>query len=266
MDLQLAGKTAIVTGGGSNIGRGISLGLAKEGANVVIADVDETAAKKVADQANALEAGGKTIAIRCDVTNYQNVEAMINQAVQQFGQVHALVNNVGWTVDQLFIERSRQDWEKEVNLNLWSVINCCRAMLPHMIEKSYGHIVSIGSDAGRMGEYREAVYSGCKAGVIGLTKALAREVGRYGITLNVVCPGTTPPGSVDELSEVSAWRGEMGQMFMNPEIQKKAAERYPLRRLGTPGDIASAVAFLASDAARHITGQTLSVSGGYSMM
>jgi len=263
MDLGLRGKTAIVTGGGSNIGRAIALTLAGEGANVVIAEIDEAAGKKVADQANALGAGGRTVFIKCDVTDYQQVEAMVDRAIQEFGQIHILVNNVGWTIDRLFLDKPREEWEKEIALNFWSVINCCRAVLPRMIEKGYGRVVSIGSDAGRMGEYREAVYAGCKAGIIGLSKALAREVGRYGITLNVVCPGLVP-AKPEEMSERSIWR-EMGEIF-TPEALQKAAQRYPLRRLGTPQDVANAVAFLASDAASYITGQTLSVSGGYTMM
>ncbi|HKZ51350.1 MAG TPA: SDR family NAD(P)-dependent oxidoreductase [Dehalococcoidia bacterium] len=264
MDLQLRGKTAIVTGGGSNIGRGISLTLAREGANVVIADIGGEGAKKVADQANA-QGGGKAIVVRCDVTDYQNVEAMVNRAAQEFGQVHVLVNNVGWTIDRLFLQKPREEWQQEVNLNLWSVINGCRAVLPHMIEKGYGHIVSIGSDAGRMGEFREVVYGACKSGVIGLSKALAREVGRYGITVNVVCPGLVIP-SEEEMGEQSIWRDPDLRATFTPENLEKAAQRYPLRRLGTAQEIADAVTFFASEAARHVTGQTLSVSGGYTMM
>jgi 2-hydroxycyclohexanecarboxyl-CoA dehydrogenase len=264
MDLGLTGKTVIVTGGASNIGRAIALSFAREGSNVVIADIDEGQAQKVASQADALGAGGRTIVVRTDVTDHQHVDAMVGRASDEFGSVHVLVNNVGWVLDRLFLEQPREEWEKEVDINLWSVINCMRAALPQMAENGYGRVVSISSEAGRMGEYREAVYSACKAGVIGLTKALAREVGRYGITLNVVCPALTVPRSEEEISEQSIWKA--GLELFTPEAQEKAKQRYPLRRLGTPEDIASAVVFLASDAASFITGQTLSVSGGYTMM
>ncbi|MGQ9573514.1 MAG: SDR family NAD(P)-dependent oxidoreductase, partial [Dehalococcoidia bacterium] len=264
MDLGLAGKTVIVTGGASNIGRAIALGFAREGSNVVIADIDEAQGQKVASQANALGSKGRTIVIRTDVTDYPEVEAMAGQASQEFGRIHVLVNNVGWVVDRLFLEQARDEWEKQVNINLWSVINCVRAVLPSMMDAGYGRIVSIGSEAGRMGEYREAVYSACKAGIIGLSKALAREVGRYGITLNVVCPSLTVPASEEEMSEQSMWK-TMLPLF-TADAQEKAKQRYPLRRLGTAQDTANAVLFLASDAASFITGQTLSVSGGYTMI
>jgi len=264
MDLGLAGKSVIVTGGASNIGRAIALGFAREGANVVIGDIDEGQALKVASEAEASKSAGRTIVVRTDVVNPQEVEALVERAVGEFGQVHVLVNNVGWVLDRLFLEQAREEWQRLVNINLWSVINCVHAVLPHMVEQGYGHIVSIGSEAGRMGEYREAVYGACKAGTIGLSKALAREVGRYGITLNVVCPALTVPESEEEFGEQSMWK--VAAPFFGPEAREKASQRYPLRRLGTAEEVANAVLFLASDAASFITGQTLSVSGGYTMI
>ncbi len=266
MDLGLKGKTAIVTGGGSNIGRAISLTLAAEGCNVVIADIDEPQAQKVIEQ--CIGSGGNGIMVKTDVSDWEQVRAMVKKAIDTFGQVDVLVKNVGWIRDRLFIEKPREEWEKEIKLNFWPPINCIRAVLDHMIERRYGHIVSIASDAGRMGEFREAVYGGCKAGVIALTKSVAREVGRYGINLNVVCPGLTVP-TEEETGQGSMWSkstpDSMGTLF-TPEMLEKAARAYPLRRLGTAQDMASAVVFLASDAASYITGQTLSVSGGYTMM
>jgi len=264
MDLGLAGKSVIVTGGGSNIGRAIALGFAREGANVVIGDIDEGQALKVASEAEASRPAGRTIVVRTDVVNPQEVEALVERAIGEFGQVHVLVNNVGWVLDRLFLEQAREEWQRLVNINLWSVINCVHAVLPHMVEQGYGHIVSIGSEAGRMGEYREAVYGACKAGTIGLSKSLAREVGRYGITLNVVCPALTVPESEEEFGEQSMWK--VAAPFFGPEAREKASQRYPLRRLGTAEEVANAVLFLASDAASFITGQTLSVSGGYTMI
>ena len=262
MDFGLKGKTAIVTGGGSNIGRAISLTLAAEGCNVVIADIDEPQAQKVVEK--CVESGGNAIAVKTDVSDWGQVQAMVKKAIDTFGQVDVLVNNVGWVRDRLFIETPREEWEKEAKLNFWPPINCIRAVLDHMIERRYGHIVSLASDAGRMGEFREAVYSSCKGGVIALTKSIAREVGRYGINLNVVCPGLTPATSPEEVGEY----GSFGRGFspMDPERVEKASKLYPLRRLGKGRDIANAVAFLASDAASFITGQTLSVSGGYTMI
>jgi 2-hydroxycyclohexanecarboxyl-CoA dehydrogenase len=146
---------------------------------------------------------------------------------------------------------------------MWGFINCTRALLEGMIENSRGRIVSISSDAGRIGEWREAVYSGTKAGVIAMSKAIAREVGKHGITLNVVCPGFVP-GRPESSGRESVWAGDQGAQF-TPEVLERVARSYPLRRLGTPEDVAPAVLFLASAQAAYITGQTLSVSGGYTM-
>ena len=263
MDLNLTGKTVIVTGGGSNIGRAIVLAFAKENANVVIADIDQVQGKKVAREAASL--GGKAVVVKTDVTDYDSVVVMVKRTMDEFGRLDVLVNNVGWTLDRLFIEKPREEWEREVNINFWGVLNCTRAVLDHMIERKYGKIISIGSDAGRMGEYREAVYAACKGGIIAMSKSLARELGRYGINVNVVCPGVTVPQSPEFAGEMSMWKGPMAQVF-TPEAQEKAAKAYPLRRLGKPEDVAGAVVFLASDAASFITGQTISVSGGYTMM
>ncbi len=263
MDLNLAGKTVIVTGGGSNIGRGIVLAFAKESPNMVIAEIDEVQGQKVAKEANTL--GGKAVLIKTDVTNVDSVTATVKKTLEQFGKIDILVNNVGWGMDRLFIEKPRAEWEKEVNINFWGVINCTRAVLDHMIERKYGKIISISSDAGRMGEYREAVYAGCKGGVIAMSKTLARELGRYGINVNVVCPGMTLPENPEHAGELSMWKSPMAQ-FLTPEVQEKAAKAYPLRRLGKPQDVANLVVFLASDAASFITGQTISVSGGYTMI
>jgi 2-hydroxycyclohexanecarboxyl-CoA dehydrogenase len=262
MDLGLKGKNVIVMGGASNIGRAISLLFAEEKANVLLGDWDEKQAEKTA--ADIKKLGVMGIAVKTDVTNWDSVQSTVKKALEEFGSIDVLVNNAGWAADKLFIEKPRSEWEKEVAINYWGVINGIRAVLDHMIEKKQGSIVSIGSDAGRMGEYREAVYAGCKAGVIALTKAVAREVGRFGIRLNVVCPGLTP-GRSEDSGEKSLWKGDEAEVF-TPEAQDRAKKAYPLRKLGTPEDIADAVVFIASGRAGHITGQTLSVSGGYTMM
>jgi 2-hydroxycyclohexanecarboxyl-CoA dehydrogenase len=262
--LGLEGKTAIVTGGGSNIGRGIVLAFAEQGANVAIAELDEAQGAKVAKEANSV-GRGNVENIRTDVTDWDSVQALVKQTLDKFGQVDILVNVVGWVRDDLFVRKSREDWVKEIDRNFWSDINCTRAVLDHMIERRYGKIISIGSDAARVGQLREAVYSGCKGALISMTKSLARELGRYGITINVVCPGVVIPASKDVTTSESMWTDDMIKIFGTAEALEKIAKGIPLGRLGTPDDIANAVIFLASDRANFITGQTISVDGGYTM-
>ncbi|TMF90258.1 MAG: SDR family oxidoreductase [Chloroflexi bacterium] len=259
MDLGLSGRSVIVTGGASNIGRAIVLAFAAEGARVLIADLDAERA-----QQTAVEAGSGAAVKLTDVTSWDSAQAMVADATDRFGGVDVLVNCAGWTVDRLFVEKPREEWEKEIAIDMWGFINCTRAVLDGMIERRRGRIVSISSDAGRIGEWREAVYSGTKAGVIAMSKAIAREVGKHGITLNVVCPGFVP-GKPETSGSASVWAGDQGAQF-TPEVLEKVARSYPLRRLGTPSDIAPAVLFLASDQASYITGQTLSVDGGYTMI
>ncbi len=264
MQLNLAGKTVIVTGAGSNIGRAIALAFAGERSNVVVAEIDETQGGKTAAEAEAL--GAQALAIGTDVTRWESVQAMVRAVEDRFGRVDALVNNVGWTRDALFVDKPREEWEREIQLNLWGMIHCTRAVLDGMIARKGGAIVSMGSDAGRMGEFREGVYGACKAGVIALSKSIAREVGKYGIRLNVVCPGMTMPRTDEEIGELSMWQAQENRAWRTPEMQARIAKVYPLRRVATPDDVTGAVVFLASDAASFVTGQTLSVSGGYTMM
>ncbi|MCL6640270.1 MAG: SDR family oxidoreductase [Candidatus Rokubacteria bacterium] len=265
MDLGLAGKSVIVTGGGSNIGRAITLGFAREGARVAIAEIDEGQAKKVAGEVERL--GAEALVVRTDVTRWPEVQGMVRAVEERFGRVDVLVNNVGWTRDALFVEKTREEWEKEINLNLWGMIHCTRAVLDGMIARRSGAIVSLGSDAGRIGEFREGVYAACKAGVIALSKSIAREVGKFGIRLNVVCPGMTMPASDEEIGALSMWRAQENRAWMTEEMKARIARAYPLRRVGRPEDVVGAVLFLASDlAAGFVTGQTLSVSGGYTMI
>ena len=269
MELGLKGKNVVVTGGGTNIGRAIVLAFAAEGSNIAIAELNRAAGEQVAAEVAALDAdinaGASAIVIDADVTDQAKTDAMIAAAIAQLGSVDVLVNNVGWTVDRLFMDKPRTEHIKEVDVNLWGAINCIHAVLPHMMERQSGAIVSISSDAGRMGEYREAVYSACKAGVIALSKAIARETGRYGLRLNMVCPGLVVPPQAEVSSPASMWSQGMQDIFTE-EVLERVRRAYPLRRMGTAQEVANAVVFLASDAASFITGQTLSVSGGYTMM
>ena len=265
MELGLKGKNVLVTGGGNNIGRAIVLAFAAEGCNVAIAELNHAAGERVVAEVSALGSGASAIVVDADVTNQARTSAMMAEAIDRLGAVDVLVNNVGWTIDRLFMDKSRDEHVKEVDVNLWGAINCIHAVLPHMIERQSGAVVSISSDAGRMGEYREAVYSACKAGVIALSKSLARETGRYGLRFNMVCPGLVVPDQSEVSGSESMWSQGMQDLFTD-EVLERVKRAYPLRRIGSAQEVANAVVFLASDAASFITGQTLSVSGGYTMM
>jgi 2-hydroxycyclohexanecarboxyl-CoA dehydrogenase len=250
MDLGLRDKVAITTGAGSGIGQAIALSLAGEGAHVVAADLKGDTAAATAAEINAR--GGKATGLALDVTNYAQARAVVQQVVQQWGRVDVLVNCAGaWRIN-LFVESQPADWAFEMNVCFMGVVNCTRAVLDPMIAQQGGKIVNISSDAGRVGEVRQAVYSGAKAAVLGFSKAVAKEVGRYNIHVNCVCPGYTKTPATAP--------------YLDPDLEGRMLRLYPLRKLGTPEDVAKVVTFLASDGASHITGQTLSVSGGYSMV
>jgi 2-hydroxycyclohexanecarboxyl-CoA dehydrogenase len=265
MELNLAGKSVIVTGGGSNIGRAIGLAFAREGVHLTVADIDENQGRKVVGEAKRLGAASATL-VPTDVTRWESVQAMVRDVEARAGRVDVLVNNVGWVRDALFMEKTRDEWEREVQINLWGMINCTRAVLDGMVARKGGAIVSLGSDAGRIGEFREGVYGACKAGIMALSKSIAREVGKFGIRLNVVCPGMTMPQGDDDVGGLSMWNAPENRAWMNPEMKARMAKAYALRRVGRAEDVTGAVLFLASDQASFITGQTLSVSGGYTML
>lgn len=264
MDLMLKGKTAIITGGASNIGRQVVLTMAEEGANIAIFDLDLQGAQKVSELVSEKEGGGSISSYQVDITDAGQVEASVQRVIEDFGQVDILANVAGWASDQMFLDETREKQEKMVKINFWGPLNMIHAVLPHMVSRQYGRIATVSSDAGRMGEFREAVYAGAKGGVIALTKALAREVGKHNVTLNCVCPGMTPPKSVEQLSTGSFWHAQLD--FFTEERQERATRLYPLRRLGVPDDTANMLVFLASDRSSFVTGQTISVSGGYTMM
>jgi len=269
MELGLKGKTVIVTGAGSNIGRGIFLKFVQEGSNVVMAEIDEKQGNKVLELGKSLNGGGKLMLVKTDVTSMDSIQNLMKKTVDEMGTLDVLVNVVGWTFDRAFIEKPLEEMQKEITLNLLSTIMCCRAAVDIMMPKKSGKIINLGSDAGRMGQIKEVVYGATKGGVIAFTKGLAREMGRYQINVNCICPGATIPDSKDMVSEEAMCgpKGFGAQIFdAPPEMKQMMAKNYPLGRIGHPDDIAGAALFFASDAASFITGQTLSVSGGFSMV
>lgn len=263
MDLELKDKSVIVTGGGSNIGRAIVLAFAAEGAHLTIGDIDIAQAEKTAEFALKLGAASAQV-VKTDVTQLDQVQAMFKAATDKHGRVDVLVNNVGWDNLMFFTQTTPEFWRKVIDINYVGVLNCTKTALDVMVKQNSGAIVSISSDASRQGEPREAVYGGVKAAVNSFMKTIAKENGRFGIRCNVVCPGVTIPSSADEVGGSSMWTN--ADSMFSPEQIEKAAKAMPLRKVGRPQDVANAVVFLASGKAGHVTGQVLSVSGGYSMI
>jgi 3-oxoacyl-[acyl-carrier protein] reductase len=233
------------------MGRAIAESLADSGADVVLNDVVGERIDEVADDIDDADAGD-TLAVPADVTDYEAVGRMVETAEAEFGGIDVLVNNAGAWVTEFFTDSEPEQWRRDIDLNLYGVLNCTRHALPGMAERGHGSVVSIVSDAGRVGEPRLGSYSAAKAGVVGFTKAVAKESGRYDVRLNCVAMGTTEtPLTEDMLAE--------GR-------REKVLQQYALNRLGRPEDAAKMVTFLASDAASWITGQTFPVNGGYSMV
>lgn len=250
----LKGKIAIVTGAGSGIGRAIALRLAAEGAIVGVFDINQTGANETVCAAE--EAGGKAVATLCDITDYAAVTAAVTSFEAAVGPTDILVNNAGWDTPMPFLKTDEAFWKKVVSINYFGPLHMTHAVAQGMNARKSGRIVNIASDAGRVGSSGEVVYSGCKGATIAFGKALARELARSQVTINTVCPGPTDTPAMDAF----VGTGEQGQ-----KIRDAMVRGVPLGRIGVPDDYPGIVAFLASDDAAFITGQTISVSGGLSM-
>jgi len=254
--MKLKGKTAIVTGGGSGIGRAAVMAFVLEGAQVAVADIARENAEKARDAASDC---GFAPAIACvvDLTKRSEVERLVDNVLQEFGQIDVLVNCAGWDRLEPFIESDEETWDKIIGINFKSVLYTTKAVLPHMIARSSGKIINIASDAGRVGSSWEAVYSGAKGAVIAFSKTLARETARFHINVNVVCPGLT----ATPLLEAVRTQSEQTQRIIDAVIKAT-----PFRRPAQPEEIAAMVLFLSSRDADFVTGQTISVNGGLTMV
>jgi 2-hydroxycyclohexanecarboxyl-CoA dehydrogenase len=250
----MAARVALVTGGARGIGKAIVESLLEAGHPVAIADVR---AEQAGETAGELSAGdARVVAVEMDVTDSGSVTAAVEQAMSDLGPIEVLVNNAGGDELRPFLETDEAFWDWVVELNFKGQLRVTRAVLPGMVERGFGRVLNVASDAGRVGSSLESVYSGAKGGVIAFTKALAREVARRGVTVNAVCPGPTDTPMLRDM----AAEDEVGA-----KLFESLTRAVPMRRLGEPEDVAAAVAFLASDRAGFITGQTLSVSGGLTM-
>ena len=243
-----------MTGGGGGIGGATCRRLAQEGARVAVLDLNAEAAKQVAAAIRA--AGGQAAAIRCDITERASVDAAVAATQAQLRPIAVLVNNAGWDVFKPFAKTEPAQWDKLIAINLTGALHMHHAVLPGMVERKAGRIVNIGSDAARVGSSGEAVYAACKGGLVAFSKTIAREHARHGITVNVVCPGPTDTALLAGVAEGAPSPQKLMEAF---------ARAIPLGRLGQADDLASAIAFFASDDASFITGQVVSVSGGLTM-
>jgi 2-hydroxycyclohexanecarboxyl-CoA dehydrogenase len=249
---RFAGKVAIVTGGASGIGRAAARRLAEEGAAVVVADLNANGAADVA--AAISESGGQALAQEVDVTDAPAVKRMTERANQVFGKVDILVSNAGWDRAGPFADTDEELWDRVIAINYRGHLAACHAVLPYMQAQGGGRIVTVASDAGRVGSSGEVVYSGAKGAVIAFTKGLAREVARHGINVNCVAPGLVDTPLLAGIAEG------------HEKLIEAIVRSIPLRRTGTPEEIAAAICFFASPDAAYITGQTLSVNGGLTML
>ena len=246
--MRLKDKKAIVTGAGQGIGRSIALKMAQEGADVVIAEWNTETGTQTKKEVEAL--GRRALYIKVDVANQKQVQSMVAEVLEAWGKIDILVNNAGFDRGATLLKVKEEDWDAVLGVHLKGTMNCIQAVVPHMIENGYGKIINISSIYGKSGGVAAISYSAAKAGIIGLTKSVARELGRYQINVNVVVPGLILTPTIAKMAE---------------KYRNMIIELTPLGRIGQPEEIANVVAFLASDEASFMTGATVEVSGGASM-
>jgi 2-hydroxycyclohexanecarboxyl-CoA dehydrogenase len=250
----MSNRVAMVTGGAQGIGKGIATTLGQQGFRVAVADLNLEVAEQTAKEISG--AGGEAIAVQVDVTSSESVQAAVATVERELGPIEVVVNNAGWDDFMPFLSTTPEFWDKILDINFKGALRVVSAVVPGMLERGFGRVINIGSDAGRVGSSLEAVYSGAKGGIIAFTKTLAREVATKGVTANTVCPG---PTDTPALRSFTASQGDAEKVLAG------MTRAVPMKRLGTPEDIGPAVAFFASDGAGFVTGQTLSVSGGLTM-
>jgi 2-hydroxycyclohexanecarboxyl-CoA dehydrogenase len=251
----MTNRVALVTGGAQGIGRGIVETLGTNGVHVAVADLNIDLAEDAAAAINGV--GGKAVGVQIDVTDTASVQAAVKSVTDSLGPIEIVVNNAGFDDFMNFLDTTEEFWDRILEVNFKGALRVIQATAPAMVERGFGRIVNIGSDAGRVGSSLEAVYSGAKGGIIAFTKTLAREVATNGVTVNTVCPG---PTDTPALRRFAANAGEDAE-----KVVAGMTRAVPMRRLAQPVDVAAAVAFFASDGAGYVTGQTLSVSGGLTM-
>lgn len=251
---KLNGKVVVVTGGGGGIGSATCERFAAEGAQVVVCDINASAAQAVVDRIVA--AGGEAVVASFDLTDFAATGAAVEKIENDLGPIDVLVNNAGWDVFTPFLKSGPDFWSKIIDINLRSVLNITHPVLERMNARGAGRVVSIASDAARVGSSGESVYAACKAGVIALSKTLAREHARKGITFNCVCPGVTETGMLENFMESAGNKEKLRDAF---------TRAVPMGRMGQPNDLPGAILFFASDDAAFVTGQVISVSGGLTM-
>jgi 3-oxoacyl-[acyl-carrier protein] reductase len=246
--LKLAGKVALVTGGAQGIGKAVALLLARNGADIVVSDINLEKAEETAKEVQAL--GRNALAMKVDVAKLDDVEKMVGAILAQFGKVDILINNAGIARDKLILRMTEEDWDAVLNINLKGTFNCTKAVVRHMSKQKSGKIVNIASVVGEMGNAGQGNYAASKAGVIGFTKTIAREFAQRGINVNAIAPGYIETPMTDALPD---------------KVKEELKRLIPLDRLGKPEDVAEAVLFLVSESAGYITGQVLNVNGGIYM-
>ncbi|MCK4416771.1 MAG: 3-oxoacyl-[acyl-carrier-protein] reductase [Candidatus Latescibacteria bacterium] len=244
----LQNKIAIVTGAGQGIGQAIAVRLAQEGAEVIVSDINLQGVEQTASQIRQMDR--KSLALKVDVANFEDVQAMVHKSTEEFGRVDILVNNAGVTKDNLLVRMTQQQWDWVISVNLKGTFNCTKAVAPHMMRNRYGRIINIASVIGLVGNAGQANYAASKAGIIGLTKSVAKELGSRGITVNAVAPGYIQTEMTERLPE---------------QAKETLLKTIPLRRSGLPQDVAGVIVFLASDDASYITGQVINIDGGMVM-